>query len=104
MWKSRFSLWIAGPTILVSLLLLALCSLAAVFLYKQQETTADSLEENVNSTQVANDLKNSLADLVELLPNGQEKVVELHQRIRGLLKQAARAGRQTRGRQVRGRA
>jgi len=88
MWKSRFSLWITGPTILVSLLLLALCSLAAVFLYEQQVTTAKNLEEDVDSTQVAHDLKNALADLVELLPNRQELAEQKHQRIRGLLKQA----------------
>jgi two-component system, NtrC family, sensor histidine kinase HydH len=89
MWKSRFSLWITGPTILVSLLLLALCSLAAVFLYQQQATTAQNLEEDLNSTQIAHDLKSTLGDLVELLPNGQDKVVEQkHQRVRALLKQA----------------
>jgi signal transduction histidine kinase len=82
MWKSRFSLWITGPTILVSLLLLALCSLAAVFLYQQQATTAAMLEENVSSTQIANDLKDTLIQLAAKLREGNEKTELEHQRIR----------------------
>jgi two-component system, NtrC family, sensor histidine kinase HydH len=88
MLKSRFSLWITGPTILLSLLLLALCSVAAVVLYKQQATSADILDENVSSTQVANDLKNTLADLVLLLRDGKEQVEPLHQKIRKQLAEA----------------
>src|SRR5271165_2425929 len=88
MWKSRFSLWITGPTILVSLLLLGLCSLAAVVLYNQQANTAAILDENVTSTEVAHDLNNTLADLVELLPNGQDQVGPLHKRIRAQLQLA----------------
>jgi two-component system, NtrC family, sensor histidine kinase HydH len=89
MWKSRFSLWITGPTILVSLLLLGLCCLAAIALYEQQATTADILDENINSTQVAHDLKNTLADVAALLPVGQEQVEPLHQRIRNQLRLAS---------------
>jgi two-component system, NtrC family, sensor histidine kinase HydH len=88
MWKSRFSLWITGPTFLVSLLLLALCTLAAIYLYHQQETSAASVIEDVSSAQVAQDLKNTLHDLVALVRDGREKVDPLHQRIHEQLKQA----------------
>jgi signal transduction histidine kinase len=81
MWKSRFSLWITGPTILVSLLLLGLCSLAAIYLYQQPAATADNLSEDVSSSQVAQELKGTLADLAALLRAGQHKVEPLHRRI-----------------------
>jgi signal transduction histidine kinase len=88
MLKSRFSLWVTGPTILVSLLLLALCSFAAVALYQQQATSAAILDENVTSTQVAHELKNTLTDLVLLLRDNKEQVEPLHQRISSQLLKA----------------
>jgi two-component system, NtrC family, sensor histidine kinase HydH len=88
MWKNRFSLWITGPTILVSLVLLALCGVVAVFLYLQPDATRLDLEENVDSTLVAHDLINTISDLAYLLKNRQQQVEPLHDRLRGLLKQA----------------
>src|SRR5438034_11297809 len=89
MWKNRFALAITGPTILVSLLLLALCSLAALYLNRQQETSAEILDENVSSTQVAHDMKNTLADLAALLRGGSEPdPLPLHGRIRDQLAHA----------------
>jgi signal transduction histidine kinase len=88
MWKPNISLYVTGPTVLVSLLLLALCALAAVVLYKQQATSSETWREDFSSTQVAQDLRNTLADLVVLLRNPQGQVEPLHQRIRGQLDQA----------------
>jgi signal transduction histidine kinase len=98
MWKSRFSLWISGPTILVSLLLLALCTVAIIYLLHQQETTAANFVDDVSSAQVAQDLKSTIHDLAALVRDGREKVDDgkgisqaidiLHQRIREQLKQA----------------
>jgi two-component system sensor histidine kinase HydH len=90
MWKSRFSLWISGPTFLVSLLLLALCTIAGIYLYQQQQTTADDFGDDVSSAQVAQDLKSTLHDLVALIRDGREHsgVDVLHQRIHLQLKQA----------------
>jgi signal transduction histidine kinase len=82
MWMRNLSLWVTGPTVLVSLLLLALCALAAVFLYNQQATSANLLVEDVSSTQAAQNLRNTLADLEVLLRDGQGPVEPLHQRIR----------------------
>ncbi len=90
MWKNRFALWITGPTILVSLLLLALCSLAALYLYQQQETSADILQEDVSSAQIAHELKNTLTDLAALLRGAKGRIEPdpLHNRIREQLSQA----------------
>jgi two-component system sensor histidine kinase HydH len=88
MWKRNLSLWVTGPTVLVSLLLLALCALATIFLYQQQTTSSATLEEDVSSTQVAQDLRNTLEDLAALLRVGRGKVDPLHQRIQKQLLQA----------------
>jgi signal transduction histidine kinase len=87
MWRSNLSLRIAGPTILVSFLLLTLCAAAAVLLYQQQAFSAKVHRENVTSAQVGNDLKNTLVDLITLL-HASEKVGVLHERIRGQIEQA----------------
>jgi two-component system sensor histidine kinase HydH len=87
MWKSRFSLWISGPTFLVSLLLLALCIIAGIYLYHQQESTAVNFFEDVNSAQVAQDLKSTIHDLV-VARDDDKKVDVLHHRLREQLKQA----------------
>ena len=52
MWNNHLSLRVAGPTVLMSLLLLGLCSAAAAFLYSQQATSADVLGENVTSVEL----------------------------------------------------
>jgi two-component system, NtrC family, sensor histidine kinase HydH len=88
MWRGNLSLRIAGPTILVSCLLLSLCAAAAVYLYRQQAVSARVHRENVASAQVGNDLKNTLIDLVALLRTGTSKVGVLHERVRAQLEQA----------------
>lgn len=95
MWNRNLSLWIQGPTVLVSLLLLVLCALSAVFLYQQQATTSANLVEDVSSTQVAQDLRNTLADLDALLRDSRGAVERaqlepLHHRIRKQLSHARR--------------
>jgi signal transduction histidine kinase len=100
MWKSRFSLWITGPTFLVSLLLLALCTLAAVYLFHQQESAAADFVDDVSSAQVAQDLKSTLHDLVALVRDGREKVDPLHLRIHTQLKQARSLADKDRERQL----
>jgi two-component system, NtrC family, sensor histidine kinase HydH len=88
MWRGNLSLRIAGPTILVSFLLLSLCAAAAVYLYRLQAFSAKVHRENVTSAQVGNDLKNTLVDLVALLRTGNSKVGALHERVRSQLEQA----------------
>ncbi len=89
MWRSNnLSLRIAGPTILVSVVLLTLCAAAAIYLYQQQEVSARVHSGNVTTAQVGNELKNTLIDLVALLRVGGDKVGVLHQRIQGQLERA----------------
>jgi signal transduction histidine kinase len=90
MWKNSLSLRVAAPTVLVSVLLLAFCIAAVVFLYLEQASSAANLGENVTSAQVAYNLENTLADLEVLLHAGNEQVGALHGRIRQQLDQARR--------------
>src|SRR5947209_17530599 len=82
MFKYDLPLRAAGPTILLSLLLLGLCIAAATYLYSQQATSADVLKEDVTSNQVAHDLENTVDNLVRLLRVHDEHVDALHERIR----------------------
>src|SRR5690242_13851198 len=90
MWGRNLSLRIAGPTILVSCLLLMVCVAAAVFLYRQQASSAKVHGENVGSAQVGNELKGDLTTLAESLRDGQEDVAALHERINDRLEKAMR--------------
>jgi signal transduction histidine kinase len=87
-WKNNLWLRVAAPTVLVSMLLLAMCVAAVIFLYFQQATSATNLGENVSSAQVAHDLEITLYDLVSLLRDRNENVSALHKRIRQQLGQA----------------
>lgn len=88
MWKNNLSLRVAGPTILVSLLLWALCAAAAVYLFIQQSGSAEAFREDVSSTQVAHDLANTLNNLIALLRERSEQVGPLHQRVAEQLQEA----------------
>jgi two-component system, NtrC family, sensor histidine kinase HydH len=66
MLKKRFSLSMASPTVLVSLLLLALCVLAGMLLHQEQATSA-GLTDDVSSTKAAHDLHESIKKLIVLL-------------------------------------
>jgi C4-dicarboxylate-specific signal transduction histidine kinase len=91
MWGRNLSLRIAGPTILVSCLLLVLCVAAAVYLYNEQAVSAKVHGANISSAQVGNTLKTTLTDLVDQLRAGKEDDVgRLHERIGEQLEQARR--------------
>jgi two-component system, NtrC family, sensor histidine kinase HydH len=81
MWKNNLSLRVAGPTILLSLLLWALCAAAAVYLSIQQSGSAEAFREDVSSTQAAHDLANTLNNLIALLREGSKQVEPLHDRV-----------------------
>jgi signal transduction histidine kinase len=80
-----FQLRIMGPTALTSLLLLALCALVSIYLYRQQTDTAAELGENIGSRRAASNLEETLRDLAALHRNGVENVAPLHERIDVLL-------------------
>src|SRR5262245_33887337 len=79
---------IAGPTILVSFLLLLLCGAAAFYLYSEQAASVSVHRENITSAQVGNELKNTLIDLAGLLRSGKGPPEPLHRRIKVHLEKA----------------
>src|SRR5262245_29221570 len=88
MWKRNLFLRVAGPTVLVSGLLLGLCIAAAVLLYLQQASAAAVLGENVRSTKAAHDLENTINEMVLSLRDHDEPPEALHARFRQYLDQA----------------
>ena len=88
MWQRSLSLRVAGPTVLMSVLLLGLCTAAAVYLYRQQATTAEILARNVVSRQLDYALETVVDELVTVQREGSDQVEALHERIQALLAQA----------------
>ncbi|MBY0521946.1 MAG: hypothetical protein K2R98_01020 [Gemmataceae bacterium] len=64
MLPARHPTGIIGLTFLLSLLLFALGTAAAVYLYHQHAVSADILSENVGSRRVAGELEGTLQDLI----------------------------------------
>jgi signal transduction histidine kinase len=88
MWRKKLSLGVAGPTILVSLILLGLCTATAIFLYKQQARLASFLEEAVGSRKAASELENTIKNMIKWLNQGHTEVVELDRQFRDNLVEA----------------
>src|SRR5574341_108455 len=76
---------VTGPTMLVSVLLLGLCTATAVYLYRQQATTAEALDEHVVSRKIDHELETAIADLIAVHRDESDRVEALHERIRTLL-------------------
>src|SRR6266853_1832515 len=85
MLQRHLLLRVAGPTVLVSLLLLGLCTATAVYLYNQQATTAHMLDEHVVSRKIDHELETAIDELITVHRNGSDQVDALHERIRTLL-------------------
>lgn len=82
----RFSqLRVFWPTVLTSLILLAICVIASVYLYRQQSDSAAELGENIGSRQAAGKLTETLRDLSALHQRGALQVEALHDRVQSLL-------------------
>jgi two-component system, NtrC family, sensor histidine kinase HydH len=85
MLQRHLLLRVAGPTVLVSLLLLGLCTATAVYLYRQQATTARMLDEHVISRKIDHALETAIADLIAVHRDRSDQVDVLHERIHTLL-------------------
>ena len=84
--RSAFQLRIVAPTVLTSLLLVAVCVVVSIYLYGQQTNTADVLKENIDSRRAASNLEETLRDLAALHRAGGAGVEPIHQqRINPLL-------------------
>lgn len=86
---------VVGPTVFVSLLLIGLGSVTAVYLYQQQTTTADIVAENLRSRAAATELEITLKDLLLVLgaaasnpAAASDQVEALHKKIKELLRDA----------------
>ncbi len=88
MLQRNLLLRVAGPTVLVSVLLLGLCTATAVYLYRQQATTAQILDENVVSRKIDHELETVMNDLIAVHRDGSDQVEALHERILVLLAHA----------------
>src|SRR2546425_1009636 len=86
--RVHLSLRLAGPVLIVSVLLLALCITAAVALYYLQAASADVLGENVSSSQIAHELETTLNNLITLPRAQSEQIDALLARAREQLEQA----------------
>jgi two-component system sensor histidine kinase HydH len=69
-------------------LLLGLCTATAVYLYRQQATTAQILDENVVSRKIDHELETAMNDLIAVHRDGSDQVEALHERILVLLAHA----------------
>ncbi len=76
---------VAGPTILVSLLLFAACTLSAVILYRFHADTAEGLAEDIESRKKAVEIDTSLRTLTNLIRKGSDQVDPLNETIEQLI-------------------
>src|SRR5438552_3529560 len=91
-----------GPTILTSFILLALCSLLAFVLYRQQSQLTESLSENVGSRRAAADLELTLNELLGLLQRRNQDAAALHDRVDRDLREIRRFADKERERELAG--
>jgi hypothetical protein len=83
--RRHLLLRVAGPTVLVRLLRLGLCPATAVYLYRQQATTAHLLDAQVVSRTIDHERETAIADLIAAHREGSDEVEALHEQIRPLL-------------------
>lgn len=86
--KKLPTLRVAGPTILVSLLLFAACTFAAVVLYRWHARTAQHLTEDLDSRKLAEKIETQLRNLKNLVARGNNDLDDLHAEITELLDNA----------------
>jgi signal transduction histidine kinase len=89
MFKKNLFLKVAGPTVMVSVVLTGLGTAAAVFLYRQQAASLQVLDEDVQSRKIASDLQSAVGELMAALGrDDHDKVASLHHRIQDLIQEA----------------
>ncbi len=78
MFPRRSTLRFAGPSVLVSFVLFALCTVAAVYLYMRQSTSDEMLSEDIESRKAAQDFESTLKSLSTVIGQNLENLDELH--------------------------
>ncbi len=76
---------VAGPTVLVSLLLFAACTLSAVVLYRLHAQTAEGLADDIESRKAAQETEAKLRNLMSLIRSGNNRVDALNYSIDQLI-------------------
>src|SRR5262249_10377460 len=76
---------VAGPTILVSLLLFTACTLSAIILYRLHADTAEGLAEEIESRRKAVEIETSLGNLIHLVRKGSDQVDALNETIEQMI-------------------
>jgi two-component system, NtrC family, sensor histidine kinase HydH len=79
---------VAGPTLLVSLLLFIACTLSAVLLYRLHATTAQELTDDIDSRGIAVEIETTLRNLIAVVSKGGDRVDPLHKIIEDKLEEA----------------
>jgi two-component system, NtrC family, sensor histidine kinase HydH len=85
MWHKRLFIEVIWPTILVSLIMLGLCTASAVLLYKQQAGSAQVLNEAISSRRIASELETTIKNMIDLLVKGNTRVEPLDENFHRLL-------------------
>jgi signal transduction histidine kinase len=80
---------VAGPTILVSLLLFAACTLSAIILYRVHADTAEGLADDIESRKKAVEIETSLRNLMNLIRKGSDQVDALNETIEQMIDDSA---------------
>lgn len=72
---------VAGPTVLVSLILFAACTASAIFLYRLHAHSAASLAGDIDGRRIAAEIETTTRNLITLLRKGSNQVEALHEQI-----------------------
>lgn len=67
---------VAGPTILVSLLLFAACTATAIFLYRLHAASAELLTDDIDSRKIADEMGSKLGNLITQVRAGKYEDVQ----------------------------
>jgi two-component system sensor histidine kinase HydH len=78
---------VAGPTVLVSVILFSACTATAIFLYRLHAQTAEILTDNIDSRRIAGEMESTLRGLIKSVANG-DAVDSQNERLRELLAEA----------------
>jgi two-component system sensor histidine kinase HydH len=88
MGKKMPILRVAGPTMLMSLLLFIACTVSAFLLYRLHADTAEVLADDIDSRRIATEIETTLRNLARLVRSGSDQVESLHDSIVAQLAEA----------------
>src|SRR5262245_43954149 len=78
MFRRKSFLSFGGPSVIISLVLFAVCIAAAIYLYREQTTTVETLSEDIESRKSAQELETLLKSLITAIAENSELLEELN--------------------------